>query len=681
MQCIICEKPSAAKNYATALGGMSGTFNGKQYKIVNSVGHIFQLLNPEEQVSPENVEKYKSWKLEYLPWSYPDIKWIKKLNSEFKDAYKQIKDAVNQADEIVIATDDDPTGEGTLLADEILMDIKPVGKHYYRSFHTDESVKEIQKAMTHLTDLGTNPLKDPDYIKANFRSKWDYMSMQWTRVFTKYGDGKSVLRQGRLKSYMVWAVGEQIRKINEYQKIPYYDNRFKDENGNIYSSKDEPQFPNKSQVPNIYHSSDVVIDGQEVKHTAPPSLYDLNLLSASLAIKGYTPKQVLDTYQKMYENHIVSYPRTEDKTITPEQFNEFLSIADKVATVVGIDKTLLTHRAPRKTHVVAQGSHGANRPASNVPNSLTELKNKYGDCGALIYEFLARNSLAMLCEDYEYNHQTGHIKDYPQFKGYANIPMKLGYKKIFNDKQEEVNKPLGKHGEPFIYEGFPPKPTWPTAKWLAELLKKNDVGTGATRTSILADITNQNSKYPLLIQDKKGKLSMARCGELSYVLLKDTHIGDVKLTEQLQEQMRQVAKGASAVDYINQIAVYIKEDIVTVQKNAGNVKPELRQAVTGLSLNCPNCGKPLKHFTWGYVCPDHDKNNPSSCPFIMGYQMFGGTLKDEDIADLINKGKTSNVQHLKNKEGKKYTAYIKYKDNKYELEFVNKRRRTKKASK
>lgn len=677
MQCIICEKPSAAKNYATALGGQTGTFNNKKYKIVNSVGHIFQLVEPHEQVTPELAEKYKKWNLNNLPWNICDIKWQKKLTKEFKDTYENIKNVVEEADEIVIATDDDPTGEGTLLADEILLNIRPKGKHYYRSFHVDESPKEIQKAMMNLKDLGTNPLKDPDYIKACFRSKWDYMSIQWTRVFSCVSNSRMVLRQGRLKSYMVWAVGEQIRLNNEYKKIPFYDNRFKDENGNVFTSKNEPQYEKKEDVPSKYETSDVVLDKEETKYNAPPALYDLNMLSASMASVGFTSKQVLDTYQKMYEAHIVSYPRTEDKTITPEQFNEFLSIADKVADVVGVDKTLLTHRTPRKTHVVSQGSHGANRPASNVPSSLEEVRNKYGKCGEIIYHFIANNSLAMLCEDYRYNHQTGHLKKYPDFIGYANIPISNGYRAIFNDsKDEKEDKPLGKIATPFINEGYPPKPKWPTAKWLAETLKKNDVGTGATRASIYGEVTNQDSKYPLLIQDKKGKITMAPCGEESYRLLKGTHIGDVKLTERLQEQMRQVAKGANPDEYLKEIENLIEEDIETVKNNAkSSGSHESLSTSTTTDLKCPCCGKTLKKYSWGYACPDHyteDKDN--SCPFTIGYEIFGSKLTEKDIKDICEKGITSRKIKLKKKAGGQYSAYLKYNTNtlKYEVTFYKK---------
>lgn len=661
MQCILCEKFSAAKNYANALGGYHGAFNGKEYQIVNSVGHIFRFLQPEDQVSACLKDKYKSWNLDNLPWNYNDLKFEKVLNPETKEIYQKIKDAALICDEIVIATDNDPTGEGTLLAIEILEAIKNTKATYYRSFHIDESPKEIKKAMYNLVKIGSyNDLfKFDDYLKSNFRSKWDYLSMQWTRVFTKLGDGSSVLRQGRLKSYMVWAVGEQIRLFEDYKKIPYYQNRFKDENGNIYVSKNEEMYPNINDVPKgIYKNSEVVLDGKDVKHKAPPALYDLSLLSATLAPKGFTSKQVLETYQSMYEAHILSYPRTEDKTITPEQFNDFLEIADDVARVVGVDTKLLTHRTPRSTHVKASGSHGANRPASVVPESLDKLEKEYGLCGSLIYQFVARNSLAILCEDYEYIHQTGHVKLYPDFVGSVNLPLKLGYKQIFNDEKTEDVKELGKMAEPFIYEGFPPKPAWPTAKWLANVLKKNDVGTGATRTSIYADVTDEKGKYPLLI-DTKGHITMTEYGDMSYKLLKNTHIGDVKLTENLQNQMKDVANGAEPDIYYDEISRFITEDIKVVKDNA-KLLNKVSGATSNTSLICPVCGNKIAKYNWGYSCLGY-KN--SSCNFSIGYTAFNGKLSDNEIIELIKNKQLAKIKTFKTKEGKMYKASLKIDEN------------------
>ena len=87
---------------------------------------------------------------------------------------------------------------------------------------------------------------------------------------------------------------------------------------------------------------------------------------------------------------MVSYPRTADKTITFEQFYELAPLVDRIAHLVGVDTALLTHREPRPSHVKNQGSHGANRPGTNVPASLESLE-KYGPGAKQIYTILVRD--------------------------------------------------------------------------------------------------------------------------------------------------------------------------------------------------------------------------------------------------------------------------------------------------
>ena len=344
----------------------------------------------------------------------------------------------------------------------------------------------------------------------------------------------------------------------------------------MYISKDEPSFPTKSEVPGKYDVGSVTMDKKEIKHTAPPKLLDLAGLSAMLASKGVKAKEVLDTYQKLYESGIVSYPRTSDKTITPEQFDELLPLVDKIAAVVSVDKSLLTHRDPRKTHVKNGGAHGANRPGVNVPGSLQGLAT-YGKCAPMIYEVLARNYLAMLCEDYEYESQSGHVTEYPDFKGTCSVPMKQGWKQVFQsgDDDDQDGEGLGRTASPFIHEGFPPKPPTPTMKWLMKQLETHDVGTGATRTSTYSEVTNDRAKYPLM-KETRGKLSLTQYGEMSYRLLPGTHIGSLDLTEEVQNDMRLIAEGKLDGDEaLKKIQRYVVEDRETMARNGEKMRKEL----------------------------------------------------------------------------------------------------------
>ena len=568
MLTIITEKRSQANNFASALGGMTGTYNGEQYQIVHAKGHVYEFDDDTTaQVPKDAASRYKSWDIANLPWDETIFAWKRKAVPDTLSERSNITKACSVANEIVLATDNDPTGEGDGIAIEILLENNITGKKFSRMYFEDESVNEIQKAFKARVVI-PNLIEHPQYKMFYFRSRWDYLSMQWTRMATKISGSPKAIREGRLKSAMVKIVGDQIKAHSEYKKIPFYCNKFKDENGNTYTNPNEPQFKTKDEVPKKYRASDVVIDEDVIKSSTPPKLLDLASLSAILAGSGYKPKAVLQVYQKMYEDKIVSYPRTEDKYITLEQFNDILPLVDKIAAVVGVDTKLLVNRSPRKTHIKSGMAHGANRPGKVVPNKLSDL-DKYGDCAPLIYEILAKNYLSMLGADYEYRHQAGHIKDYPDFKGSVNIPHKMGYKEIFLDDDLDTNvKELGTHAKPFIHEGFPPKPQYPTMKWLMAQLSKYNVGTGATRTSTYADVTNEKSKAPLL-SDNKGKISMCECGEISYGLLEGTHIASLELTSRVLEQMKAVAKGeANPDELLAEIKGLVIQDIETMANNA-----------------------------------------------------------------------------------------------------------------
>lgn len=572
---ILTEKPSAARNFAKALGGMKGTYNGESYMITNAFGHLFEFEDPARQVPADLREQYSKWNIEYLPWDETQFNWKRKAKPDVSQQLVNINRVMNQCDEWCIATDKDASGEGELLAWEILDYLKPVGKKFTRMFFVDESVKEIQKAFLNRQPIASMDT-DMDYVKANYRSQWDLLSMQFTRIATHCAGGAQVIRQGRLKSCMVKMVGDGLKAYNEYVKVTRYTNKFKDENGVIYSSSEEPIYDKKEDVPQTYHASEVVCDKKEMKHTAPPKLVDLAALSAALAPKGYSAKSVQSTYQKMYENQVVSYPRTDDKVISPEQFNDLLPKIDAIADVVGVDKSLLTHRTARKTHVKTGGAHGANRPGPNVPSSMADITRQYGELGADIYELLAKNYLAMLAEDYEYELQKGHVKDYPKFTGSASVPKALGWKQVYkdvslDDDADDSSLGLGTMADPFIADVVNPRPPKPTMKWLMKLLEKYDVGTGATRNSTYAEVTNASTKYPLLV-DKRGAISFADCGAVSYVLIQGTQIADPVVTEQLFHEMDEIAAGKKNPEAcLHKMQDMVKSDMAVMLANQKNL--------------------------------------------------------------------------------------------------------------
>lgn len=579
---ILAEKPSAARNFAKALGGQSGTYNGESYVIAFARGHLFELKQPVDQVAPAKRERYGSWALKDLPWDVNDFAFEREKKKDTSKLLADIKKTLSSCDSIAVCTDLDPSGEGFLLAWEVIFELGLAHKPIYRMYFTDESPASIQKAFVSRKRIAS-PEDHDEYRMAWLRSRWDFLSMQWTRMASQLAGQRAVVRQGRLKSAMTVLVGDQLKAYKAWKKVPFYEPRFRDENGVMYVDPDATRCARESDVDlSGLHASSVTVDSQTMKRSGPPRMLDLAGLSALLSAKGVKAAEVLKTYQALYEAQICSYPRTEDKHVTKEQFAELVRNAPAIARAVGIDPSLLTHTAARSTHVKDSGAHGANRPGPNIPSSLAEVENKYGKTGAMIYELLARSALAVLAEDYEYEAQKGHVTDFPAYVGSCSVPKKQGWKAVLGgasmaDDDDDANNGagLGTQAKPFVHEGVPPRPAAPTVKWLMKQLERRDVGTGATRTSTFAEVSSSKSRYPLM-SETRGKIDLTETGEISYRLLPGTHIGDLAITERVFSDMKAVAKGEKqADDVLAEVARLVTDDIAVMTANAQTMRKDL----------------------------------------------------------------------------------------------------------
>lgn len=609
---ILCEKASACKNYQKALGGLTGTFEGQSYRLGHSHGHLMTFVEPEDQVSDEATsEKLKSWTdMDAMPWNLNQFNWKKTYIKSRNPKTKRMQSTKADIDTIkresanckalVIATDDDPSGEGDLLGWEIVNAIgwkKPV----YRMRAADETPSSIKKALHNKKDV-TDQFKQGEYLKGDARSKFDFGSMQLTRIGTyssrQKGYGVKVVRIGRLKSAIIRKVYDQLQAVKNYVKRPYYEVRYKDADGHVYKRKfvkDESDFRIEDQAKAkqdlANYTPDEPTDVKVTrKKTAPGSLVDLSRLSTLLGRKGFKSKNVTDVYQLMYQDGVVSYPRTEDKKITQEQFDELLPLVDKIATVVGVDKSLLTHRTLRSKHMAKHAAHGANRPGVKVPASLSSLdkydrqvKGAKPGLARAIYDVLAHNFLAILGEDYEYDSVTASLKNHPDFKTSFNVPVAMNYKDIFFDdrKKKSDDDPADAQttdvldkAEPFLYTGSNTKPSDPTQGFVMSFLEKNDIGTGATRVSTYSALLE--GPHAELKEGKGGKLTLTDEGLVNAVLLDDTYIASPDITKKLFDAMDEVGKlKRDPKDIINMLNTVIKHDKPILLKNGDKLAAEV----------------------------------------------------------------------------------------------------------
>lgn len=629
---ILCEKPSAAKNYANALGGMMGTFNGENYVICNAVGHIFEYVEPHEMVSKGLSTKYKEWSFDNLPWIYSDLSFKRRVCKDKENVASTIANTFSKCSEIAVATDLDPTGEGGLLAYEILEGCNLLNKKITRVKHLSETQKDICNAFKarETIDLGNWE----EFLMSEFRSKVDFLTMPWTRAIACVCGELS--REGRFKSSSRQLIGDQWQAYNSYVKKVTYQARFVDENKNVFINKEEPIYEDKSQVDlSVYSNSPINIVKTVEKRKVPDKLFDFGTLSTVMGRQGFSPEVFKKSYQDLYDNSYASYPRTEDQFITFEQFNVLLPLVDQIADLVGVDKSLLTVRTPRSTHVRNGGSHGANRPGEKVPSSLAEIKNRFGDCALAIYKALCYNYLAMLADDYKYNEITAEVVNYPKFISVIRCCTDLGYKKIYSinldDEDAEIdNKSFGTTATPFIGEIVSPRPQAPTLTWLISssgVLAKYGIGTPATRVQTIIEMQKGTAKAPASIKIVGGKIYLTEIGELSYKAMKGTWLANIFTSKELFEQMKQVSKNQINADMIlNDIENKFMSDKDIIINNLGGIK----------KVNTPS----KVHLTFNGLEGDVWLNKN------------GHIFTDAEIATMLNGGKVL-VTDMVKKDGSK----------------------------
>jgi DNA topoisomerase-3 len=572
---IIFEKPSAMRDGVKALGGQTGTYKGQQFKIVSSVGHIYGFdEDMKNQVAPHLRDRYSKWDLAYLPWDYKVLQWKRKCKN--LDVAKRLSIALKDCDEIVIATDmDKATGEGGLIAEEIITELGFSHKKISRMIFYDEEPDTLRKAFEDRKVI-PNIKKFDEYLQAMTRSVFDFLTMQYTRIagcLTGYN-----LRAGRLKSIIIKLVVSQTRLVKSYVRTTHYENRFVDENGVIYKKPKADRYTTEAEAISMQQlsSSPVTSDGVTLRRQAPPKLLDLSSLGGLLSKKNYKVKDVGKTYQLMYEAKYVSYPRTSDSTVTTPQFEALLPHLDAICNVIGVDPSLVSHRLPRATHIEEQAGHGANRPGMNVPKDLNEIRMKFGDLGVDIYTTLARSYLAMCSEDYIYEQHKGHLQLAPEYTGSVNIPKSLGYKKIllWDNEIDDGKVGIGTTATAKAVPVHSTKPSAPTIDWLKKQLEKYNVGTGATKLSTIADLvavpkkSSKSNAKQLLKEGKGGVLVPTEYGELAYDLFLGTHIEDTNTTAELLDHLMKVKAGvATGEEMWQKVAPMVRRDIDVMTKN------------------------------------------------------------------------------------------------------------------
>src|SRR5207249_1893906 len=97
---------------------------GEQFVIANARGHLYEFVDPHKMVDPSLEEKYQKWDLANLPWDPNDMNWSLEPIKDTTQVRNDLQQKLAACDEIAIATDDDPTGEGDAIAIRAILELR-----------------------------------------------------------------------------------------------------------------------------------------------------------------------------------------------------------------------------------------------------------------------------------------------------------------------------------------------------------------------------------------------------------------------------------------------------------------------------------------------------------------------------------------------------------------------------
>ena len=322
---ILTEKPSVAKDFASALG-CSYSAKDKCYKssdgkttIANCVGHLFNLAEPAAY-NPS----FKSWKnLPVIP-----EKFIYIPSENLKEVAKNVVSLLKQHknDEILIATDADREGE--IIARECLNAAGITDYDNIRRFWVSQA---LTKDVILDGIINARPLSDYDFLaKQGFaRQKADWLiGMNATRYVSNRVNSGGVLAVGRVQTAILSEIAKRCKEISEFKREKYYEAEatLLAPSGTssvtaTFEKDGSTQFSDKSTVQKLDSLENKTAKLVFVKHDKrtvnPPQLYNLNdLQKDAFSYFGYSAEITLSLVQRLYENYkCVSYPRTPSRVM------------------------------------------------------------------------------------------------------------------------------------------------------------------------------------------------------------------------------------------------------------------------------------------------------------------------------------------------------------------------------
>jgi len=677
----VCEKPSVARDLATALSGGykegEGHYIGNDGKIYTfAFGHLVSC------VSPVSINEDWGWKgnVNKLPFFMKDIPLTVIDNPGVKKQYKTVTNLMKESDLIYIATDAAREGEHIFRK---IYKLSGVKKPLKRLWIQDMTKEGLTKAFNNAKD---GSLYEGLATAGKLREESDLMvGLNSTMLVTKLSKSSKVLSLGRVQTPTLAMIVSRDKTIENFSKVVHYSIAAVDKNGAKYELVlDKDTHLTKSSAENILKSlgnrNSFEINTKSKKEK-PEKLFDLTELQKYMNEKHkWSAAHTLKMTQALYEKKYVTYPRTSSQYIAND--SELPVLLQNHSDNEWVSKIINNEYKIESSFV--DPSKVTDHEAIIITSKVA--KNLSGD-EATLYNVIFTRFLAAFYPYAVKEETTAVFKDEEHsFKAKETILVELGWRELYGEilQQGTLSKSnLNDIGDYSLIEKETKPPKRYTegtllhdmkhaAKFLEEDSDKKmmktveGIGTTATRDSIIEKLVERG-----FIEKKKNQILSTTLGrELIDMMPEDFSLYSVKLTAYFETMLARVEHGELGEEtFYEELEGLLSK---TADEIRGNVKAISVAAnpTKEVIATCPKCKKPIYENSKAYSCSGF-KDGCKTTIWKNGLEKLGKKTITKTEAGKLFSSKAVKVS-LKSKQGKAYKAEVVFNLDNNWIEFSNK---------
>ena len=616
---VIAEKPSVAQSYAKNLSAykkQDGYMEGENCLVSWCLGHLAEYARPEEY-----DERYAKWQFDDLP-IIPE-KWKLQVSADKKKQFSVLKELMNREDIEYLVNGCDAGREGELIFQRVY-DLsgcrKPVRRLWISSME-DEAIRN-----------GFHEMKDAGFysnlcMAAVCRAQADWLiGMNATRAYTTKYYKKLVV--GRVQTPTLAMLTERQDRIEHFQKETFY--RVELTDGKLVAVSEN--ITNKADaelLAALCDGSEAIITElkRERKKVSPPKLYDMTSLQREAnRYFGFTAKKTLDLLQELYEEKLVTYPRTDSRFVTEDMIGTVEELAGKMPLMLPfVEYGQLGHNIKRVVNNAKVSDHHAILPTKEaVEKGIVDLPVDKKNLMILI----GQQVIQAVGEDYLYEQTDVTVNcQKNEFTARGKTAVQMGFKDVEKafcshcvktekeDSDRQLEIPYGYQkgmqifnvkAETSIHYTSPPKSfnedtllaAMETAgnKEFDEKTEKKGLGTPATRASTIEKLVA--SGYA----QRKGKQIIPTAEGRELIRVMPENLKSAGLTAEWENRLLLMERGELNGEQFMDDIVTMLEEILNGCRKIPEEERNRFQTAKELIGKCPVCGSDIFEGKRNFYC-------------------------------------------------------------------------------